>query len=83
MDEKLTLNNGEEVQGHLLETDTRLFLYLYEISLADAFALLIEPENTKIIKWERYGTKGTVRGYKHLVSISEESGGMISASLKK
>lgn len=83
MDEKLTLNNGDELHGHLLETETRLFLYLYEISLADAFAELIEPENTKIIKWERYGDKGTVRGYKHLVSISEESGGMISASLKK
>ena len=81
--EKLILNNGDELSGHLLESDGRLFIYMYGISMADAFALLIEPENTKTIHWERYGEKGTVRGYKHLKAISEETGGMVSASLVK
>lgn len=81
--EKLILNNGDELQGHLLESDGIVFLYMYGISLEEAFGLLIEPENVKIIKWDRYGEKGVVKGYKHLKAISEESGGMISASLTK
>ena len=80
--EKLTLNNGDELQGHLIETDGRLFLYLNGISLADAFGLLIDPENTKIIHAERYGQKTTARGYKQLYSISNENG-QICAGLKK
>lgn len=82
MDEKLRLNNGTELEGHLLETE-RLFLYLYNISMSDAFALLNKPANTKVITWERYGNTGTVEGYRHLKSISEETDGMISASLTK
>ena len=82
MDEKLILNNGTELEGHLLEAD-RLFLYLSNISMADAFALLNKPANTKVITWERYGNTGTVEGYKHLKSISEEADGIISASLTK
>lgn len=84
MDEKLILNDGTELTGHMIETDSRLFVYLYEITMADAFALLNDPEKTKVIKGERYGEKQTVRGYKHLCSVSEEMGGqMISGSLKK
>lgn len=82
MDEKLILNNGTELTGHLIESD-RLFLYLYDITLAEAFRLLDKPANTRVITWERYGNTGTVEGYKHLKSISEETGGMISASLVK
>ena len=81
--EHLILNNGTELNGHLLETDGKLFLYMYGISLEDAFTLLIDPKNTKVIHWERYGDNGTVKGYKHLTAISEETGDMISAVLKK
>ena len=81
--DKVIMNNGDELNGHLIETETRLFLYLFNISLSDAFGLLIDPENTKVIKWERYGAKGTVKGYKRLMSISEEQNSMICASLKK
>lgn len=83
MDEKLTLNDGTELVGHLLELDTRLMLYVYDQTMGDLFPLLNDPDKTKVIKAERYGIKQTVRGYKHLCSISEENGGMISASLRK
>lgn len=83
MNEKLTFNNGTEIQGHQLETETRLFLYLFGVTLEEAFDLLKVPENAKAIKWERYGQTGTVRGYKTLMSVSVEQGGMIAASLKK
>lgn len=83
MDEKLILNDGTELTGHLLETEIRLFLYIYGLTLEEVFDLLKVPENTKVIKWERYGSKGTVRGYKTLMSVSVEQGNMISASLRK
>lgn len=83
MNGMLTFNNGTEVQGHQLETETRLFVYLFGVTLEEAFDLLKVPDNTKVIKWERYGQTGTVRGYKTLMSVSVEQGGMISASLKK
>ena len=80
--EKITLNNGDELQGHLIETDGRLFIYLRGISLADAFSLLIVPENTRILKAEQFGKRVTVRGYKRLYSISDEDG-QVCAGLKK
>ena len=84
MDGKLILNDGTELVGHMIETDSRLFVYLYEITLGEAFELLNDPEKTKVIKGEQYGVKQTIRGYKHLCSVSEEMGGqMISGSLKK
>lgn len=83
MDEKLTLNDGTELTGHMLETESRLFVYVWEKTMAEAFELLNDPERTKKIVADRYGATQTVKGYKHLVSISEEAGGMVSASLKK
>lgn len=83
MDETLTLNDGTELTGHLLETENRLFVYVWGKTLAEAFELLIDPERTKKIVATRYGETQTVKGYKHLVSISEETGGMIAGSLKK
>lgn len=82
MDEKLTLNDGTVLEGHLLETEAWLFLYIKGISMADAFRLLIEPENTKVIRAERYGMETTVRGYRRLRSISDEAM-QICAGLKK
>lgn len=82
MNEKLTLNDGTEIAGHLLEVNERLFLYLQEISLEDAFNLLIDPENTMIIYAERYGQKTTVTGYVALYAISRENG-QICATLRK
>lgn len=83
MNEKLTLNDGTEIVGHIIETETRLFLYVYGVMLADAFGLLNDPEKTKKIVAERYGETTTVQGYRKLMSISVEQGDMISASLKK
>ena len=84
MDEKMILNDGTEIQGHLIETNGRLFLYMYEITLAEAFELLIDPENTASIRWERNGETGTAAGYGHLYSVTEEMDGqMITSALKK
>lgn len=84
MEEKLTLNDGTEIQGHMIETEIRMFMYMYGITLQEAFELLIDPEKTEKIAWERYGETGTVEGYTKLMSISVENyGTMICAGLKK
>lgn len=83
MEEKLTLNDGTELQGHAIETEARLFVYVWGKTLTEVFELLSDPERTKKIVAERYGETQTFRGYKRLMSISDEGSGMISASLKK
>ena len=83
MDEKLTLNDGTELTGHAIEANERLFVYIWGKTLAEVFELLNDPEKTKKITANRYGETQTIRGYKHLCSVSEETGGMIAASLKK
>ena len=84
MDEKLTLNDGTEVLGHIIQSGDRLILYMYEIGIQDAFDLLIDPERTKVIKWVRRDEKHTLRGFKQLTAISVERGGaMIRATLAK
>ena len=81
--ETLKLKNGQTINGHALESDGRLFLYMYNITLTDAFNALIDPNNTKVIKEDRYGIETTYRGYNHLRAISEEMGGMICTTLTK
>ena len=81
--ETLTLNDGTVLNGHLIETETRLFLYIYGKTMTEVFNLLIDPEKMRVIKEDRNGEKRTVRGYKHLVSISEEIGGMVCTILTK
>ena len=83
MDEKLILNDGTEIKGHYIETELRLFVYVWELTLTEAFELLNDPEKTKKITMIRNGVTQVVKGYKKLMSISEESGGMIASSLKK
>ena len=83
MDEKLILNNGTEMAGHLLETETRLFLYVYGKTLTELFDLLIVPDNVSSISWERYGQTGEAIRYTTLMSISVEPKGMVCASLIK
>lgn len=83
MDEKLILNDGTEIVGHMFEVNGRGLLYLYQITLAEAFELLNDPEKTEKITEVKNGVETTVSGYNHLTAISEETGGMINAVLMK
>ena len=83
MSETITLNDGTVINGHVIESSGVLFVYMYDISFAEAFELLIEPEKTKKIKTDQNGDEQTITGYKHLISLREEDSGMITASLKK
>ena len=47
--ETLKLKNGKTINGHALESDGRLFLYMYYITITYAFNALIDPNKTKVI----------------------------------
>ena len=83
MDEKLILNDGTELRGHMIETETRLFLYVTGLTMAELFPLLNDPARTERITGEQYGTVTVISGYRRLMSISDEGGGLVSAGLKK
>lgn len=83
MEEKLVLNDGTELAGHVLETNGVLFVYLYDKTLAEGYPLLSVPEKTRVIVATRYGQEKTYTGYNHLYCIKEEYGGMLSAGLQK
>lgn len=83
MDETITLNNGVIINGYVLESDGVIYMYLYEISMQNAFNLLIFPQNTVRMVANRNGEVTTIEGYNHLFFVREEYGGMISAGMKK
>lgn len=84
MDEQLTLNDGTEIRGHVSAGTGRIFLYLYGVTLAAAFALLNDPGKVCLIHEEVRGEAHEYSGFTHLRAVSEEMDGqMICADLLK
>lgn len=83
MQEKLTLNDGTELAGHVIEDGMNLFVYLDNNTILAAFPILSDPEKTENIVAFRNGQTTEYTGYTHLKSISEENGGRVSAVLLK
>ncbi len=81
--ETLVFANGQSFTGHYLETGGKLWLYLQNVSLSEAFQTLCDPENTISIRAVRYGKETVVTGYTHLFCVSEESDGTVNAGLRK
>ena len=81
--EILTLNDGTELDGYVIEDGIFLWVYLNNMRMATGGPLLMDPEKTKVIKANRYGEKATYTGFDHLHCISEENNGQLSAGLKK
>ena len=83
MQEKLTLNDGTELSGHAHTDGLFLYVYLMNNTMTASFPLLNAPEKTSHITGNQYGQITEYTGYTHLKSISEESGGMVSAVLRR
>lgn len=83
MNEAFTLKDGTVVNGHVIESDNILFVYMYGVAMQDAFNLLIDPGKTEEISAGEGEQRIVYSGYNHLFCIREEGGGMISAGLKK
>lgn len=84
MPEKLTLNDGTELENASAILSGNLFLYVHESDLKTVFDLLIEPENTEVIVYTMInGQELTFRGYDKLTAVSDEGNGLITAVLKE
>ena len=84
MPEKLTLNDGTELENSSAILSGDLFLYVNGSDLRTVFDLLIDPENTKqIIYTQVNGTLITYVGYKKLRAVTDEDNGLITAVLRR
>ena len=84
MPEKLTLNDGTELENASAILSGDLFLYVNGSDLRTVFDLLIDPENTKqIIYTQVNGTSITYVGYKKLRAVTDEDNGLITAVLRR
>ena len=82
--EKLTLNDGTELDNSSAILSGDLFLYIHDSDLQTVFDLLIDPENTKqIIYTQVNGTSLTYVGYKKLHAVTDEDNGLITAVLRR
>ena len=83
MQEKLTLNDGTELSGHAIVDGLFLYVYLNNITLTASFPIMNDSGKTAKIAENQNGQITEYTGYTHLKSISEESGGRVSAVLLK
>lgn len=84
MPEKLTLNDGTELENASAILSSDLFLYVNDSDLQTVFDLLIDPEKTqKIIYTQVNGTSVAYVGYKKLKAVRDEDNGLITAVLRK
>ena len=84
--ETLTLNDGtvlEESNAH--RDGEKLFVYIQDGStLAEVFALLIDPEKTETIVKKAPGMDDqTFEGFTKLLAVQDQENGFITAVLKK
>jgi hypothetical protein len=83
MQETLTMNDGTILAGHAFESDGRLYAYLDDSTMSDAFTIMNDPQKTIRIAANRYGEIAVYEGYNRLRSISLEDNNTISVVLKK
>ena len=85
MNQQLTLNDGTVLENSsVAEAGNILWLYVYaDITFADLFALLNDPEKARRVTAVFGESKTTYRGFKELFCIRKEDGGFVSAGLRK
>ena len=83
MEETIRLSDGTVMNGNVIESDGRLYVYLNGSTMTEAFPLLNDAEKTAVIVATQFGEDATYRGYNHLTAISEEDRSMVSAVLKR
>lgn len=79
MERKLILNDGTELSGYAYAAGD-LFFYLSDITMAEAFELLNNPEKTVMIT-DEMGNEFEM--YTDLRCITKEDNGKITGSLRR
>ena len=81
---KLTLNDGTELLNSYVISSRDLFVYINGNDMRTVFDLLIDPEKTKKITYtDVTGAETVYRGFKKLMTVSDEGNGLITAVLIK
>lgn len=82
--ETLTFTDGTVIENsHVLLDGNNLFFYIQtEMSLAEAFNIVVDPEKTASITALRFGEETVYEGYTDLCSISKDFG-QISGRLRR
>ena len=65
---------GTEYPGHCILTDTRLFIYLDNMTITEGFAIVSAPHALDAITEKSYGRETTYAGYTEITAISGEYG---------
>jgi hypothetical protein len=84
MGQILILNDGTILTpAHAIPAGGVLWVYIDgDMTLAEAFELLNDPEKTGTIEANEYGSVTTYEGYTDLYCITREDNGRINAGLK-
>ena len=74
--ETLTLNDGTELNGHILPNGDGLYIYVYlqNMNLMQGFMLFSDPEKTARIVELNHGEENVYEGFTELFSINAEFG---------
>ena len=85
MNEFLILNDGTRLlEAHAILSGSTLWVYLDgELTLAQAFNLLNDPEKTRHITANEYGAVSEYNGFTDLFCIRREDDGQVNAGLNK
>ena len=72
--EYLTLNDGTVLDGHCMEDDRNLFVYLDGKTIVEGVTLFSDPDRVRVITEYNHGTVNTYFGYTEIYSVSHEFG---------
>lgn len=80
----LTFSDGTVLKNSNLVFSRDLFLYIYTLTLAEVFELLINSENTAEITYTQINDEPVVYdGYTKLIAVRDEDNGLVTAVLRK
>lgn len=82
MADKITLNDGTELTGSVIQDENILWLYIAGETFVSVFNCLSNQDKTRIIKVHEYNVTNKYTGYTHLFSLREEPGN-ICAGLER
>ena len=72
--ETLTLNDGTELNGHCMQDDRNLFVYLDNMTVLQGVVIFGDPEKTSRIVEMNHGVEHVYEGYTEIYSASHEYG---------
>ena len=72
--ETVTLNDGTVLDGHCIETENALFVYLTGMTLLEGVVLFSDAEKTSVITEMNHEHEHVYTGYTRLSAASDEYG---------